>query len=191
MNLHVGVRSGGCDARKSRRVCEHINTSKDLWYRELRTPPLSPFALSLSSHLLRREKAKEARGMAKCAENPNGVPCGTQRGPGLSQRPLEQMDSISYFVTPPLRRARGFTVHPRTCDLFRRHISRLNAPPPLRAQLERALLFPFFVRPPSSRDPRCSRTVGRSVFAPADFCPLQDVITQQSGLFRAYSSADR
>lgn len=33
-------------------------------------------------------------------------------------------------------------------------------------------------------------TTGR-VFAPADFCPLRDVITQQSGLFRAYSSADR
>lgn len=33
-------------------------------------------------------------------EGPNGVPCGTASR--LSQRPLEQMGSISYFVTPSL-----------------------------------------------------------------------------------------
>lgn len=77
------------------------------------------------------------KGMLEC---PNGVPCGTYGAdPDLAQRPLEQMSSISYFVTAPcptvLRHAAPFSRAPtRTCDLFRRHISRLNVPPPLRAQ---------------------------------------------------------
>ena len=41
------------------------------------------------------ERRKEGR-----KEGPNWVPCGTASR--LSQRPLEQMGSISYFVTPSL-----------------------------------------------------------------------------------------
>jgi len=145
-------------------VCEHINTSKDLWYRELTSPlpppppprPLLPSYLLLSFMAGKSERGKkngETRGEPK-----RGSLRHTARSRTFAQRPLEQMDSISYFVTPPLRGRARFHGHPRTCDLFRRHISRLNAPPPLRAQLERALLFPFFIRPSSSRDPRCSST---------------------------------
>lgn len=96
---------------------------------------------------------------------------------------------------------RHFHGHPRTCDLFRRHISRLNAPPPLGARRTRArthtytrtqhsLILLFSVVFLSRSSLLLSSIAGR-VFAPADFCPLRDVITQQSGLFRAYSSADR
>lgn len=112
--------------------------------------------------------------------------------------------------TSALHRAapRRFHGHPRTCDLFRRHISRLNAPPPLRARRTRTQAhvharahtrstgrntLSFYFSPSfSSRDPRYSSyAAGRHILAPADFCSLRDVITQQSGLFRAYSSTDR
>lgn len=80
---------------------------------------------------------KELRGMAKCAEGPNRVPCGTRRDPGLSQRPLEQMGSISYFVTPPFhRRAMSFSRAPTHLAIYfvLIYISRFNVSPPLRAQ---------------------------------------------------------
>lgn len=75
--------------------------------------------------------------MAKCAEDPNRVPCGIRRDPGLSQRPLEQMGSISYFVTHPFYRcAMSFSRAPTHLAIYFVviYISRLNVPPPLRAE---------------------------------------------------------
>lgn len=75
--------------------------------------------------------AEEVRGMAKRAEDPNRVPCGTRRDPGLSQRPLEQMGSISYFVTPPFhRRAVSFSRAPTHLAIYFVviYISRPNVP---------------------------------------------------------------
>jgi len=45
----------------------------------------------------------------------------------LARRPLEQMGSISYFVTPVGRAALRFREHPRTCDLFQRRTPRYSA----------------------------------------------------------------
>lgn len=76
---------------------------------------------------------EEVRGMAKCAEGPNRVPCGTRRDPGLLQRPLEQMGSISYFVTPPFHCcAMSFSRAPTHLAIYfvLIYISRFNVPPP-------------------------------------------------------------
>lgn len=112
----------------------------------------------------------------------NGVPCGTRRGPGLSQRPLEQMGSISYFVTPSFHcampcRAVSFLRHPRTCDLFRRYISRFNVPLPLGAQrtfnAHSCSLFRVHLPLVILLAPLPGIASFQAFSSPADICPLR------------------
>lgn len=138
----------------------------------------------------------------RCTEGPNGVPCGRTRSRaeatgtnGLnfvfcntfasSRRAVFTHAPAIYFVIfLGLMHLRPFErdvyTHIHAFTHARTHICtrRLTLS---HSTFHRRFPLAIFVTP---------LTTGR-VFAPADFCPLQDVITQQSGLFRAYSSADR
>lgn len=152
---------------------------------------------------LRREGERE---MAKCVEGPNGIPYGTRRGPGISLAAATGTNGLNFIFcnTSVPHRAVFFTgthapaiyfvviflgltfraapssarththTHARTYEAHNSHSLFVR-------RLPLAILVTLSLE----------HVRTRAVLAPADFCQLWDVITQQSGLFRAYSSADR
>jgi len=118
MILHVGARIRWVPrCGESRRVCERINTSKDLWYREPRR-----LSLSLSPSL----RGEGAKGWPS-ARAGTGSPAASRT---RAQAAAEQMGSISYFVTPVGRPALRFhqSTHAPAYDLFQLVVPRLVAP---------------------------------------------------------------
>lgn len=114
---------------------------------------VGPLSLFLTRARGKRKKANERHSARRTQ---TGSPAAHGAIPDSRSEPLEQMGSISYFVTPPFHRAVSFSRAPTHLAIYFAviYISRLNAPPPLGAYNARALSL---VRSLSAPTPRACR----------------------------------